>query len=213
MPGYPARLARLTKVCRKSRTGAGRPTAQAHRVGEFNSVRREGQGRGYRRRILGLDVFEAEQFRECVANRTYPQIRRGCGAPSRFRVRPSSQSRSTRTANSDRTVAACLGSSPVSRRTNTLVSTEIMASQHFPADGGAHLRLAFFGFRLDRRQPATSSSRLGGNWAAGLSRIPSPVSSTVNSMPGFQSRETRIALGRMIWPLVESRVVSMVRPR
>jgi hypothetical protein len=63
--------------------------------------------------------------------------------------------------------------------------------------------------RLDRRQPATSSRSVPGKRAAGRSTIPSPVSSTVNSVPGPQARESRIPLGRMIWPLVESRVVSI----
>src|ERR1019366_6646205 len=39
--------------------------------------------------------------------------------------------------------------------------------------------------------------------------MPSPVSSTVNSVPGPHAREMRIVLGRTIWPLVESRVVSI----
>src|ERR1035438_6208731 len=39
-----------------------------------------------------------------------------------------------------RAAAACLGSSPVSSRTTTLVSTAVMASHYFPANGGAHLR-------------------------------------------------------------------------
>jgi hypothetical protein len=43
----------------------------------------------------------------------------------------------------NRAAASCFGSSPVSRRTNTLVSTAIMASRHFPANGGAHLHGRF----------------------------------------------------------------------
>src|SRR6266571_4476954 len=66
-----------------------------------------------------------------------------------------------------------------------------------------------FDLRLDRRQPATSSRSAFGKRLAGRSRIPPPVSSTMNSVPGPQAREVRMALGRTIWPLVESRVVSI----
>jgi hypothetical protein len=41
-----------------------------HSVGEFNSVRREGQRGGHRRFTFRADVLEAEQFREGAANRT-----------------------------------------------------------------------------------------------------------------------------------------------
>src|SRR5438093_706501 len=66
-----------------------------------------------------------------------------------------------------------------------------------------------FDLRLDRKQPATWSRSALGKRPAARSRIPSPVSSTVNSVPGAQAREVRMFLGRMIWPLVESRVVFM----
>ena len=66
-----------------------------------------------------------------------------------------------------------------------------------------------FDLRPDRRHPATSSSLVLGKLAAGRSKIPSPVSSTVNSVPGPHARAARIPFGRMIWPLVESRVVSI----
>ena len=50
-------------------------------------------------------------------------------------------------ANRDRAAASCLGSSPVSSRTKTLVSTAVMTLLHFAANGGTHLcdrfRLAF----------------------------------------------------------------------
>jgi hypothetical protein len=64
-------------------------------------------------------------------------------------------------------------------------------------------------FCLVRKYPATSSRLAVGKRCAGRSKTPSQVSSIVNSVPGLQSRETRIALGRMICPFVESRVVSM----
>src|ERR1035438_803678 len=46
-------------------------------------------------------------------------------------------------ANKRRAAAACFGSSPVSSRTRTLVSTAITPPPHFPADGSAHLRGRF----------------------------------------------------------------------
>src|SRR5450759_5631148 len=66
-----------------------------------------------------------------------------------------------------------------------------------------------FALRLDRRQPATWSRSASEKQPAGRSSIPSPASSTVNSVPGPHAREARMVLGRTIWPLVESRVVSI----
>lgn len=66
-----------------------------------------------------------------------------------------------------------------------------------------------FDLRLDRRQPATSPRSVFGKRLAGRSRIPSPVSSTDNSVPGPQAREASMFLGSMIRPLEESLVVSI----
>src|SRR5688500_5258587 len=66
-----------------------------------------------------------------------------------------------------------------------------------------------FDLPLDRRHPATSSRWVSGKRPAGRSRIPSPVSSTTNSVPGPQARAVRILLGKTIWPLVERRVISI----
>src|ERR1700686_5009456 len=73
----------------------------------------------------------------------------------------------------------------------------------------ARICAGVFALRLDRRQPGTSARSASGKPPVGRSRIPSPVSSTVNSVPGPQALETRMFLGRIIWPLVESRVVSI----
>ena len=57
------------------------------------------------------------------------------------------------------------------------------------------------------RQPATSSIRLGATGRAGRSRIPSSVSSTMNSVPGSQRCASRTALGRMTCPFEDNLMV------
>src|ERR1700733_1947314 len=59
------------------------------------------------------------------------------------------------------------------------------------------------------RQPATWSIVVLGNRRAGRRRMPSLVSSMVNSVPGPQERAARISLGRMSCPFVERRVVGI----
>jgi hypothetical protein len=53
---------------------------------------------------------------------------------------------------------------------------------------------------------------VGGKGRNGRSRIPSEVSSTANSVPGFQLRASRTDFGKTIWPFEDSLVVSMCNP-
>src|ERR1017187_2499130 len=45
-----------------------RPATQVHRVGKLDSVCRQRKRRSYRRFVLGLNIFQTEQLRECVPN-------------------------------------------------------------------------------------------------------------------------------------------------
>jgi MoxR-like ATPase len=60
---------------------------------------------------------------------------------------------------------------------------------------------------LLRKDPNTSSGRVGGKMGAARSSTPVPVSSTTNFVPGGQRKWSRTAFGRMTWPLVETMVV------
>src|ERR1035438_3611971 len=73
----------------------------------------------------------------------------------------------------------------------------------------ARICASVFVLPLYGKQPATSSRLASGKRRAGRSRIPPPVSSTVNSVPSAHAWEARMPLGRTICPLVESRVVSI----
>jgi hypothetical protein len=53
---------------------------------------------------------------------------------------------------------------------------------------------------------------VGGKGRNGRSRIPSEVSSTANSVPGFQLRASRTDFGKTIWPFEDSLVVSIRNP-
>jgi hypothetical protein len=104
------------------------------------------------RLILGVHVFQAEQLRRThpVSSITVFAIQMGPAA------------------NRDRAAAACLGSSPVSRRTSTLVSTAIMTPDHLASDGGAHLRWRFR--FISRPQTAGDLVKIGSGETAGGSQ-------------------------------------------
>ena len=136
--------------------GVPRPATQVHRVGKFNSVRRECQRRGYRRFILRLHILEAEQLRECVTNRALLKSVQAAEHPAGFEQH--------RFRDPD-----WLGCKQGSRRGLLLgVVASQQADQYVSIDRdhdvavtsrpmAARICAGVFDLRLDRRQPATSS--------------------------------------------------------
>ena len=83
-----------------------------------------------------------------------------------------------------------------------------MTPHHLTPNGGPHLR-GRLRFAL-RPQTAGNLIEVGlREPARGTKQNSVPGFLPVNSMPGVQDREVRMFLGRMIWPLVESLVVSI----
>ena len=71
---------------------------------------------------------------------------------------------------------------------------------------------AFWRPRMAERSK-TVLGRVGAKSGAALSNAPSGVSSTRSCVPASQRRSCRMALGRMIWPLVDTVVVEFLQPR
>jgi hypothetical protein len=93
----------------------------------------------------------------------------------------------------------------------TLVSTASIAPLYFGSYRHVH-----FHERLRPPTvasiPAASSGRVGAKTGAAFSSTPSGVSSTTRRIPAAQFLRSRIALGRMTWPFVDT-VVASLSPR